>query len=161
MPLTGHLDRLLRRSARVALSAGLCLSVLLACADQPEIRVRLTSSVPQLSLTTNDTLVIERTIHNDGVDTVWLGISGGSPAFTAMRDDGSPSCHLGSTTTVLGLLPIPGRSSVTNRRSYPVRYLHNCGPGAHRVRVEAAIGSSMYGDDGVVLYDDERILRIR
>lgn len=139
-----------------------CLAVTgaIGCSESGEVLVRLSSSVPQLNLTTGDTLVIERTIHNDRTDTVWLVISSSAAAFTATGPDGKASCTLGSTNADLGFQPIAGRGSVTVQRSYPIERLVNCGPGTHRLWVIADLVETLDGR-AFLLSDGERPLTIR
>ena len=107
--------------------------------------VTLTVSIAPSALSTNDTLVVRRTVRNAGRETVWLDVSSMTPSFSITAANHQRACYLTVATAELRLRAIAPQSSVDEEDRTSLSRLAACPPGTYDVVVTALIYRTQSG----------------
>ena len=126
--------------------------ILASCLDVDDRPVMsMVASANNLTLTTQDTLVISRAITNGGRDDMWLHVN--ADAFEMTASNGTRVCDasmvlaLFSTQTVR----VPTGQGIVDERRFPLSQLSNCAPGTYAISFVAHFRETESSNDSFTL----------
>jgi hypothetical protein len=126
--------------------------VIASCLDVENRPVlSMTASANQLTLTTQDTLVISRVVTNGGREDMWLHVT--ADAFEMTASNGSRVCDASMVLALFStqVVRVPSGQGVADERRFPLSQLSNCAPGTYALNFVAHFRETEAADDTFTL----------
>ena len=118
--------------------------------DDERPNVSMVADVNNLTLSTDDTLVITRAVTNTGTSDLWLNAT--PDAFELTSAGGGAGCVDGSLALrTLELVRVPADSGIVIERRYPLAGRLNCGAGNYFIALVAHLRTREGANDSYTL----------